>query len=81
MFRPNWSCSGVQVVMIKDSATHCNAVFFRPMYLPLVCVSRGCFSLMCGALCWIFLKTYMYAYTVIIYMMLRLCLACLMWLP
>jgi hypothetical protein len=28
MFRPNWSCSGVQVLMVKDSAAHCNAVFF-----------------------------------------------------
>jgi hypothetical protein len=27
-FRPNWPSSGVQVVMIKYSAAHCNAVFF-----------------------------------------------------
>jgi hypothetical protein len=25
MFRPNWPPSGVQVVMVKDSAAHCNA--------------------------------------------------------
>jgi hypothetical protein len=29
MFRPNWPSSGVQVV--KDSAAHCNAVFFPPI--------------------------------------------------
>jgi hypothetical protein len=26
MFWPNWPPSGVQVVMVKDSATDCNAV-------------------------------------------------------
>jgi hypothetical protein len=31
MFRPNWPSSGAQVVMVKDSATHCNAVFFPPI--------------------------------------------------
>jgi hypothetical protein len=31
MFRPNWPSSGVQVVMVKDSAAHCNAVFFPPI--------------------------------------------------
>jgi hypothetical protein len=31
MFRPNWSSSGVEVVMVKDSAAHCNAVFFPPI--------------------------------------------------
>jgi hypothetical protein len=30
MFRPNWPSSGVQVVMVTDSAAHCNAVFFPP---------------------------------------------------
>jgi hypothetical protein len=30
MFRPNWPSSGVQVVMVKNSAAHCNAVFFPP---------------------------------------------------
>jgi hypothetical protein len=30
MFRPNWPSSGVQVVMVKDSAVHCNAWFFPP---------------------------------------------------
>jgi hypothetical protein len=30
MFRPNWQSSGVEVVMVKDSAAHCNAVFFPP---------------------------------------------------
>jgi hypothetical protein len=28
MFRPNRPSSGVQVVMVKDSAAHCNVVFF-----------------------------------------------------
>jgi sorbitol-specific phosphotransferase system component IIC len=28
MFRPNWPSSGVQVVIVKDSAAHCNAGFF-----------------------------------------------------
>jgi hypothetical protein len=31
MFRANWPSSGVQVVMVKDSAAHCNAVFFPPI--------------------------------------------------
>jgi hypothetical protein len=31
IFRPNWPSSGVQVVMLKDSAAHCNAVFFSPI--------------------------------------------------
>jgi hypothetical protein len=31
MFRPNWPSSGVQVVMVKDSAAHCNVVFFPPV--------------------------------------------------
>jgi hypothetical protein len=28
MFQPNWPSSGVQVVLVEDSATHCNADFF-----------------------------------------------------
>jgi hypothetical protein len=39
MFGPNWPSSGVQVVMIKDSAAHSNAVSFPPT----VVVSR-CFG-------------------------------------
>jgi hypothetical protein len=31
MFRPNRPSSGVQVVMVKDSAAYCNAVFFPPI--------------------------------------------------
>jgi hypothetical protein len=31
MLQPNWPSSGVQVVMIKDSTAHCNAVFFPPI--------------------------------------------------
>jgi hypothetical protein len=31
MFRPNWLSSGVQIVMVKDSAAHCNAVFLPPI--------------------------------------------------
>jgi hypothetical protein len=30
MFRPDWPSSGVQVVMVKNSAAHCNAGFFPP---------------------------------------------------
>jgi hypothetical protein len=39
MFRPNWPSSGIQVVMVKDSAAHCNAVLFSP-----VVVSSGYFG-------------------------------------
>jgi hypothetical protein len=28
MFRPNWPSSGVKVVMVNDSAAHCNEIFF-----------------------------------------------------
>jgi heme exporter protein D len=47
MFRPNWPSSGVQVVMVKDSAAHCNAVFFPPIvvasgYFGYVWVSLSC---------------------------------------
>jgi hypothetical protein len=31
MFQPNRPSSGVQVVMVKDSAAHCNMVFFPPI--------------------------------------------------
>jgi hypothetical protein len=31
MFRPNWPSSDVQVVVVKDSVAHCNAVFFPPI--------------------------------------------------
>jgi hypothetical protein len=31
MFRPNWPPSDVQVVVVKDSAARCNAVFFPPI--------------------------------------------------
>jgi hypothetical protein len=31
MFQPNWPSSGVQVVVVKDSAAHCNAGFFPPI--------------------------------------------------
>jgi hypothetical protein len=31
MFRPNWPSSGLEVVTAKDSAAHCNAVFFPPI--------------------------------------------------
>jgi hypothetical protein len=30
MFRANWPSSGVQVVLVKDSASRCNAVIFLP---------------------------------------------------
>jgi hypothetical protein len=39
MFRPNWPSSGVQCVVVKDSAAHCNAVFF-----PLIVVASGYFG-------------------------------------
>jgi hypothetical protein len=31
MFRPNWPSSGVQALVTKDSAAHCNTVFFPPV--------------------------------------------------
>jgi hypothetical protein len=31
MFRTNWPSSGVQVVVVKDSAAHCNAAFIPPI--------------------------------------------------
>jgi hypothetical protein len=31
MFQSNWPSSGVQVVMAKDSAAHCNAGFVPPI--------------------------------------------------
>jgi hypothetical protein len=31
MFRPKWPSSGVRVIMVKDSAAHCDAVFFPPI--------------------------------------------------
>jgi hypothetical protein len=33
MFRPNWPSSGVQVVMVKGSAVHCNAVLILHIVL------------------------------------------------
>jgi hypothetical protein len=39
MFRPNWASSGAQVFVIKDSAAHCNAVFF-----PLILLASGYFG-------------------------------------
>jgi hypothetical protein len=36
MFRSSWPSSGVQVVMVKDSAAHCNAVLF-----PSILVASG----------------------------------------
>jgi hypothetical protein len=34
-FQPNRPSSGVQVVLVKDSAAHCNAVFFPPIVVTL----------------------------------------------
>jgi hypothetical protein len=39
MFRFNLPSSGVQVVMVKDSAAHCNVVFF-----PSIVVASGYFG-------------------------------------
>jgi hypothetical protein len=65
MFQPNWPSSSVHIIMVKDSAAHCSAVFFPPIavasdYFGYVgyhqylfgCswVARGCFSVMCDAL-------------------------------
>jgi hypothetical protein len=36
IFRPNWPSSGVQVVMVKDSAAHCSAGFFPRIVVVLV---------------------------------------------
>jgi hypothetical protein len=33
MFQPNLSPSGVQIVVIKDSAVHYNVVFFPPLLI------------------------------------------------
>jgi hypothetical protein len=51
MFRPNWQDLGVQVVMVKDSAAHCNAGFFPPIVVASDCfgyilVSLGCMWLL-----------------------------------
>jgi hypothetical protein len=35
MFRPNWTSTGVQVVMVKNSAAHSNVVLFLQLSLPL----------------------------------------------
>jgi hypothetical protein len=54
MFRSNWSSSGVQVIMVKGSAAHCDTVTFPPiavasglilvMWVNISCiwVSLGC---------------------------------------
>jgi uncharacterized membrane protein len=39
MFQPNHPSSGVQVVVVKGSAAHCNAVFF-----PAIVVASGFFD-------------------------------------
>jgi hypothetical protein len=31
MFQSNWPSSDVRVVMVKDSAVHCNVAFFPPI--------------------------------------------------
>jgi hypothetical protein len=33
MFRPNWSSSGVQIVVVKDSAANCDTVTFPPIII------------------------------------------------
>jgi hypothetical protein len=35
MFPPNWPSSGVQVVVVKDSAAQCNAVYFPPIVVAI----------------------------------------------
>jgi hypothetical protein len=44
-FRPNWSSSGVQVVLMKESAAHCNAV------LLFLCVNASNCSRLHGLSC------------------------------
>jgi hypothetical protein len=39
MFRPNWPSAGVQVVVVKDTVAHCNAVVF-----PSIVVASAYFS-------------------------------------
>jgi hypothetical protein len=65
MLWPNCPYSGVRVVMVKDSAANCNAVFFPPIvvasgyfgyvgyhqFFGCPWVARGSFSVMCDALC------------------------------
>jgi hypothetical protein len=41
MFGPDWPYSDVQVVMVKNSTAHCNAVFFPP-----IVVASGYFGYM-----------------------------------
>jgi hypothetical protein len=47
MFQPNQPCSGVQVFVVKDSAPHCNAIFF-----PAIVIASGCLVMWvaCGCL-------------------------------
>jgi hypothetical protein len=50
MFWPNWPSSGVQVVMVKDSAAHCNVFFFPSSVVAsgylVMWVSMGCMWLL-----------------------------------
>jgi hypothetical protein len=46
MFRPNRPSSGVQVVVMKESAAHCEAVLFLSEYKYFwLCGLTGCFYL------------------------------------
>jgi hypothetical protein len=51
MFRSNWPSSGVQVVMVKDSAAHFIAVFFPP----IVVVSGYLVMCVTVSFIWVFL--------------------------
>jgi hypothetical protein len=42
MFRLNWPSSGVQVVVVRESAAHCNAPFSPP-----IAVASGYFHYVC----------------------------------
>jgi hypothetical protein len=53
--------------MVKASAAHSNAGYFPPIvvasgydFILVTWVARGCFSVMCDALCYSFLKVFGY---------------------
>jgi hypothetical protein len=55
MFRPNWPSSGVQVVVVKDSAAYCNAVLFPPIVVSAGYIGYvGCpWLLLVLLVCWL----------------------------
>jgi hypothetical protein len=73
IFRPKWPSSGVEVVVVQESAAHCNTIFFLLLLLPPVIFGYvGCtWLLFCNVWCTVFeLFKGIYVYSVIVYMML-----------